>query len=104
MDNPLNLIWVIPAVGKRLKPRSFSWDCGFFLKFWRYFLILNINGEEHETKSSRNLEELVKELEIKVPHFAVALNYQVVPKSQYNSVNLKEGDKIEIVHAVGGGI
>jgi sulfur carrier protein len=50
------------------------------------------------------LEELVQELEINAPHFAVALNYQVIPKSLYNSTVLKEGDKIEIVHAVGGGI
>lgn len=67
-------------------------------------MILNINGKDHETKLSQNLEELVQELEINAPHFAVALNYQVVPKSQYNSTVLKEGDKIEIVHAVGGGI
>ena len=46
---------------------------------------------------------MVRELEIEVPHFAVALNYNVVPKSQYDSTSLKHGDKIEIVHAVGGG-
>ena len=67
-------------------------------------MILNINGEDRETKLSQNLEELVKELEINAPHFAVALNYQVIPKSQYNTTALKDGDKIEIVHAVGGGI
>jgi sulfur carrier protein len=76
----------------------------FFASFWRFLLILNINGEDRDTKLSQNLEELVQELEINAPHFAVALNYQVIPKSQYNSTVLKEGDKIEIVHAVGGGI
>jgi sulfur carrier protein len=76
----------------------------FFADFWRILLVLNINGKDCEAKSSQNLEELIQELEINAPHFAVALNYQVVPKSQYNSTPLKEGDKIEIVHAVGGGI
>jgi sulfur carrier protein len=76
----------------------------FFANFGRSSLILNINGKERETKSSQNLEELVEELEINAPHFAIALNYQVIPKSQYNSTAIKDGDKIEIVHAVGGGI
>ncbi len=76
----------------------------FFAHFWRVSLILNINGKDCEAKSSQNLEELILELKINAPHFAVALNYQVIPKSQYKSTTLKEGDKIEIVHAVGGGI
>jgi sulfur carrier protein len=46
----------------------------------------------------------MQELEINAPHFAVALNFQVVPKSQHESTPIKNGDKIEIVHAVGGGI
>lgn len=64
---------------------------------------LNINGEEREARSSQNIAELVEELAINIPHFAVALNYQVIPKSQYPTTLIKEGDKIEIVHAVGGG-
>ena len=48
--------------------------------------------------------DLVKELDIQAPHFAMALNQQVVPKSKYYSTIIKENDEIEIVHAVGGGI
>ncbi len=65
---------------------------------------LNINGEQLELKTSRTISDMVRELAIDVPHFAVALNYNVVPKSQYESTPLKEGDKVEIVHAVGGGV
>ena len=64
---------------------------------------LDINGEEHNISSSNTLAELVRELDIHAPHFAMALNFQVVPKSQYESTPIKEGDKVEIVHAVGGG-
>ena len=65
---------------------------------------LTINGENREIKESKNLADLVKELDIQAPHFAMALNQQVVPKSKYYSTVIKENDQIEIVHAVGGGI
>ena len=68
------------------------------------FLELTINGEKRKINESQNLADLVKELDIKAPHFAMALNQQVVPRSKYESTVIKENDQIEIVHAVGGGI
>ena len=65
---------------------------------------LIINGEKRKIKKSQNLADLVKELDIKSPNFAMALNQQVVPRSKYESTAIKENDQIEIVHAVGGGI
>ena len=65
---------------------------------------LTINGEKRVIKESKNLAELIKELDIKAPNFAMALNQQVVPRSKYDSTSIKENDKVEIVHAVGGGI
>ena len=67
-------------------------------------MLLDINGEKRELKTSHTIAQMVHELAIDVPHFAVALNFCVVPKSLYKSTHLKEGDKVEIVHAVGGGI
>ena len=64
---------------------------------------LTINGEKRVIKESRNLADLIKELDIKAPNFAMALNQQVVPRSKYDSTSIKENDKVEIVHAVGGG-
>ncbi len=64
---------------------------------------LVINGEERQTDSSGNVQELLKELDINAPHIAVAINLEVIPRSRYAETRLKEGDKIEIVHAVGGG-
>ena len=65
---------------------------------------LTINGKEREVCSSKTVTELVRELKINAPNIAVALNCQVIPKSQYSETPVKEGDQIEIVHAVGGGI
>ncbi len=64
---------------------------------------LIINGQKKEIQSSRNVQDLLQELDITEPHVAVAINLQVIPRSSYTDPALNEGDKIEIVHAVGGG-
>lgn len=66
-------------------------------------MLLTINGKEQEIRSAPTLSDLIRELEIEAPHFAVAVNQEVVPKSKYEATPLKEGDQIEFVHAVGGG-
>ena len=72
---------------------------GFFFK-----LLLKINGHDKNIYSSSNLAELLCELEIVSPHCAVALNQEVVPNSKLDQTKIREGDNIEIVHAVGGGL
>ena len=67
-------------------------------------MVLTINGEEKDIHSSVNLAELLLELEIVSPHCAVALNQEVVPSSKLKQTKIHDGDNIEIVHAVGGGI
>jgi sulfur carrier protein len=65
---------------------------------------LTINGEKREILKSQTLEELVRELNIQAPNFAMALNQQVIPKSKYTTTPIQENDEVEIVHAVGGGV
>ena len=65
---------------------------------------LTINGEKREILKSQTLEELVRELNIQAPNFAMALNQQVIPKSKYATTPIQENDEVEIVHAVGGGV
>lgn len=67
-------------------------------------MLLKINGIEKNISSSTNLEELLLELEIVSPHCAVALNQEVVPNSKLKKTKIHDGDNIEIVHAVGGGL
>ncbi len=64
---------------------------------------LTVNGNEKTLQSSSNITELLKELDIAGQHIAVAVNLQVIPRINYDNTDLKDGDEIEIVHAVGGG-
>ena len=64
---------------------------------------LVINGQEKVLQSSGNIAQMFNELEITGSHIAVALNFQVVPRSSYDETPLHDGDKVEIVHSVGGG-
>jgi sulfur carrier protein len=82
---------------KSLKFESFVFQDNFAME-------LIINGDKREVKESQNLADLVKELDIQAHNFAIALNQQVVPRSKFDSTTIKDNDKIEIVHAVGGGI
>ena len=65
---------------------------------------LTINGEMREILKSQTLGELIRELNIQAPNFAMALNQQVIPKSKYATTPIQENDEVEIVHAVGGGV
>ena len=84
------------------------WMTAFFYSEWvktRLWIDMQlvINGQEKDLQSSGTITQMLKELDITGSHIAVALNCQVVPRSNYDQTPLHEGDKVEIVHAVGGG-
>ena len=56
---------------------------------------VTVNGEQREIASAR-VDALLGELEYEGTHFAIALNYDVVPKSRWAETHLKAGDEIEI--------
>ncbi|MGA7072029.1 sulfur carrier protein ThiS [Bradyrhizobium sp.] len=61
-----------------------------------------INGEEREIAATR-LDALLGELDYEGTHFAIALNYDVLPKSRWAQTQLKAGDEIEIITPRQGG-
>ena len=61
-----------------------------------------VNGEQREIASS-SVDVLLGELEYEGTHFAIAVNYDVVPKSQWAKTPLKTGDEIEIITPRQGG-
>ncbi len=61
-----------------------------------------VNGELREVEIS-TLAELITELDLPVARIAVELNRDVVRRSDWGSTMLKDDDRIEIVHFVGGG-
>ena len=64
---------------------------------------ITINGQE-QSSPPITLAGLVEQLGMKQDRVAVELNRNIVPRSQWAETNLAEGDHLEIVHFVGGGL
>ena len=62
-----------------------------------------INGESREVPPEYTAALLVEELGLTGRRIAMEVNQEIVPRSTYNAHVLQNGDKVEIVHAVGGG-
>ena len=63
---------------------------------------ITLNGDPLNT-SACNLAELITELKLDKRLIAVERNLEVVPKSAYGETLLADGDRVEIVHMIGGG-
>jgi sulfur carrier protein len=61
-----------------------------------------VNGEAREIMSDR-VDALLGELDYEGTHFAIAVNYDVLPKSRWAETPLKNGDEIEIITPRQGG-
>jgi sulfur carrier protein len=61
-----------------------------------------INGEEREI-ASRSVDALLGELDYEGTHFAIAVNYDVLPKSRWAETPINSGDEIEIITPRQGG-
>jgi sulfur carrier protein len=64
---------------------------------------LQINGEDKTYTAPLRLSELISQMGLKGDRVAVELNLQIVPRDQWPLTNLSDGDRLEIVHFVGGG-
>jgi thiamine biosynthesis protein ThiS len=64
---------------------------------------VTINGEPRDTERGRTITELLRELEITADRVAVELDRAIVKKAQWDTTELRDGAKLEIVHFVGGG-
>lgn len=62
-----------------------------------------LNGDFFETAGGLTIDTLLLQLGISRERVAVELNAAIVPKGEYEKRLLSDGDKIEIVHFVGGG-
>jgi sulfur carrier protein len=61
-----------------------------------------VNGEAREIKAA-HVADLLGELDYEGTHCAIAVNYDVVPRSQWAATPLKAGDEIEIISPRQGG-
>jgi thiamine biosynthesis protein ThiS len=62
-----------------------------------------LNGEEREIPDGLTISGLVEHLKLNPERIAVERNREVVPRAEWAAVRIQEGDRLEIVHFVGGG-
>ena len=62
-----------------------------------------VNGKEFYLEKAMTLEEFLIEAQFPVKQVAVERNGDIVPKSEFQSVQLKQEDHLEVVSFVGGG-
>ncbi|CAH0237200.1 MULTISPECIES: sulfur carrier protein ThiS [Pseudomonas] len=64
---------------------------------------IQLNGETLELPEGASVADLIERLELSGRRVAVERNLDIVPRSQYASTALADGDRLEVVHAIGGG-
>lgn len=67
-------------------------------------LTLTLNGAPHVVPVGSTVADLLQELELDGARVAVERNLEIVPRSTFGAVVLGDGDRLEIVHFVGGGM
>jgi sulfur carrier protein len=64
---------------------------------------IQLNGKNTEIQGSQSVSGLLDCLNINAPHVAVAINGEVLPRDSWAQTEIRPGDTLEIVRAVGGG-
>ena len=64
---------------------------------------IKVNGKIRSISEKYKLSDLIKHLKIPTKKVAIELNEEIIDKKNVNKIKLKQNDKIEIVHFIGGG-
>jgi thiamine biosynthesis protein ThiS len=64
---------------------------------------IKLNGETREVADESTVESLVASLELEPARVAIELNGNVLRRKDWTETTLHDGDRVEIVHFVGGG-
>jgi sulfur carrier protein len=64
---------------------------------------ISLNNQTVLLNDGLTIEKLLNHINIQHKYFAVEVNEQIIPKSNHKLFIIKDGDKIEIVTAIGGG-
>jgi sulfur carrier protein len=62
-----------------------------------------LNGESREVPEDCPVSELITLLGLQQKRLAVEINREIIPRSEHGRRHLQPGDRVEIVHAIGGG-
>ena len=66
-------------------------------------MLIYVNGDERRIPNQYALDELISSMQLAGQRFAVEVNQELVPRSSFGSFRFSEGDRVEIVQAIGGG-
>lgn len=66
-------------------------------------IVIVVNGDERQVRDGAAVADLLDDLKLPKGKVAVELNREIVPKSRFAAQALAPGDRVEIVHFVGGG-
>ena len=66
-------------------------------------ITITLNGEQKDLSNTMTVRELVEHLEIKSQAMAVEVNQRIIRKEEFDTINVGNGDRVEIVTFVGGG-
>jgi sulfur carrier protein len=66
-------------------------------------IVFVVNGEERSGAAGMTLSQLVQELGFGDRRIATEVNLKVIPRAEYDALEISDGDRIEIVSFVGGG-
>ena len=64
---------------------------------------ITVNGKQMQVIPKFSLKSLITKLKIPLNKIAIELNKKIIDKKKISKIQLKNGDKIEIVHFIGGG-
>ena len=62
-----------------------------------------LNGDHRELPDQATLQWLVDDLGLAGKRLAIEVNEDIVPRSRHSDYRLNDGDRVEVVHAIGGG-
>lgn len=62
-----------------------------------------VNGDTFEVAEQATIATLLERMSLTGKRLAVEVNEEIVPRSQHGDYRLSAGDRVEVVHAIGGG-
>jgi len=69
----------------------------------RIMIVIELNGESRSVAKDHSVHDLVNALSLTNQALAIAVNREVVPHAQWATHRFSDGDKVDVVRAIGGG-
>ena len=64
---------------------------------------IQVNGEAMDLSDGATVSDLIQQMALDGRRLAVEVNEDIVPRSEHRSFTFSDGDRVEVVHAIGGG-